>query len=70
MTAALAVFGLLWGLSLPEILGIAGSAGSGIGAVVSAWFAVQQAKKDTRLQAEAECAERMERLFRMEHGDQ
>jgi hypothetical protein len=62
--------GLLWGLSLPEILGIAGSAGSGVGAIVSAWFAVQQAKKDTRLQAEAECAERMERLFRMEHGEQ
>jgi hypothetical protein len=64
------LIGLLWGLSLPEILGIVGSASSGVGAIISAWFAVQQAKKDTRLQVEAECAERMERLFRMEHGDQ
>jgi hypothetical protein len=56
-------------VSLLQALAIVGASGSGIGAILSAWFAVRRAKKDTRAQAEAECHERMERLFRMERGD-
>jgi ABC-type glutathione transport system ATPase component len=53
-----AILGLSWG----QLLGILGSAGSGLSGVIAAVYAVRRAKQETRAQVEHECLERIERL--------
>jgi hypothetical protein len=49
-------------MSIWAWLGIFASGGSGVGAIVSAYFAVRRAINETRAQVEHECLERIERL--------
>jgi hypothetical protein len=52
-----------YGLTLPEWLGILGAAGSGLGAIASAWYAVTQAKREERAACE-------KRIARLRHADE